>query len=82
MPAFAPSLLARAARNTYRLNSGQEYRIGRDDQADIPLADVRVSWEHAVLRTEGPLWVLEDRGSRNGTFAGSQRVSRLEISRP
>jgi ABC-type multidrug transport system ATPase subunit len=69
-------------RNTLRLDSGQEYRIGRDDRAEIPLADARVSWEHAVIRAEGPVWVLEDRGSRNGTFLGSERVGRLEITSP
>jgi ABC-type multidrug transport system ATPase subunit len=78
----APSLLVRTPRNTQRLNSGQEYRIGRDEHADIPLVDARVSWEHAVLRAEGPVWVLEDRGSRNGTFVGSERVMRLEITGP
>ena len=78
----APPLLVRTVRNTHRLDSGQVYRIGRDEQADIPLIDARVSWEHAVLRAEGPVWVLEDRGSRNGTFLGSERVGRLEISGP
>src|SRR5215472_16874063 len=78
----APPLLVRTVRNTHRLDSGQEYRIGRDERADIPLVDARVSWEHAVLRTEGSVWVLEDRGSRNGTFLGSERIMRLEISKP
>jgi ABC-type multidrug transport system ATPase subunit len=72
----------RTVRNTHRLVSGQEYRIGRDERADIPLVDARVSWEHAVLRAEGRVWVLEDRGSRNGTFLGSERIMRLEISKP
>jgi ABC transport system ATP-binding/permease protein len=78
----APPLLVRTVRSTHRLDSGQEYRIGRDDRADIPLADARVSWEHAVLRAEGLVWVLEDRNSRNGTFLGSDRVGRLEITEP
>ncbi len=78
----APPLLVRTVRNTHRLDSGQEYRIGRDDRADIPLIDARVSWEHAVIRAEGPVWVLEDQGSRNGTFLGSERVTRLEITSP
>jgi ABC-type multidrug transport system ATPase subunit/ABC-type multidrug transport system permease subunit len=72
----------RTVRNTHRLDSGQVYRIGRDERADIALVDARVSWEHAVLRTEGRVWVLEDRGSRNGTFLGSERIMRLEISKP
>jgi pSer/pThr/pTyr-binding forkhead associated (FHA) protein len=78
----APPLLVRTVRNTHRLDSGQEYHIGRDDRAEIPLADARVSWEHAVIRAEGPVWVLEDLGSRNGTFLGSERVNRLEITSP
>src|ERR1700761_1099243 len=78
----APPLLARTARNVHRLDSSQEYRIGRDDRADIPLVDARVSWEHAVIRAEGPVWILEDRGSRNGTFLGSERIQRLEITSP
>ncbi len=78
----APPLLVRTVRNTHRLDSGQEYRIGRDERADIPLVDARVSWEHAVLRVEGQVWVLEDRGSRNGTFLGSERIMRLDISKP
>jgi ABC-type multidrug transport system ATPase subunit len=69
-------------RNTHRLESGNEYHIGRDDRAEIPLADARVSWDHAVIRAEGPVWVLEDRGSRNGTFLGSERITRLEITSP
>jgi ABC-type multidrug transport system ATPase subunit len=69
-------------RNTHRLESGHEYHIGRDDRAEIPLADARVSWDHAVIRAEGPVWVLEDRGSRNGTFLGSERITRLEITSP
>ncbi|MGH3252842.1 MAG: FHA domain-containing protein, partial [Trebonia sp.] len=69
-------------RNTHRLDSGQEYRIGRDERADIPLIDARVSWEHAVIRAEGPVWVLEDLGSRNGTFLRSERITRLEITNP
>jgi ABC-type multidrug transport system ATPase subunit len=78
----APPLLVRTLRNTHRLDSGREYRIGRDESADIPLSDARASWNHAVIRAEGPVWVLEDAGSRNGTFLGNQRVNRMEITGP
>src|SRR5215469_7004158 len=61
-------------------NTGAEYRIGRDPSADISLDDSRVSWTHAVLRVENGTWVLEDRGSTNGTWVGVQRISRLEIT--
>src|SRR5580693_2526364 len=78
----APPLLVSTVRNTHRLDSGREYRIGRDDGSDIPLSDARTSWAHAVIRAEGPVWILEDAGSRNGTFVGGERISRLEISKP
>jgi ABC transport system ATP-binding/permease protein len=78
----APPLLVRTVRTTHRLESGAEYRIGRDDRADVPVNDPRVSWDHAVLYATGDGWVLEDRGSRNGTFLGAQKVSRLDITGP
>jgi ABC-type multidrug transport system ATPase subunit/ABC-type multidrug transport system permease subunit len=69
-------------RNTHRLNAGTEYRVGRNPGSDFELADARVSWDHAVLFTEGPTWVLEDRSSRNGTYLGTERVTRHEITGP
>ena len=78
----APALLVRTVRTTHRLEGGPEYRIGRDERADVPVNDPRVSWDHAVLYTVGNGWVLEDRGSRNGTFLGSEKVSRLDITGP
>ncbi len=61
-------------------NSKPEYSIGRDPNADIQLDDSRVSWHHAALRVEGGTWVLEDRGSTNGTWLGIDRMTRLEIT--
>jgi ABC transport system ATP-binding/permease protein len=78
----APPLLVRTVRTTHRLESGPEYRIGRDERADVPVNDPRVSWDHAVLYTVGDGWVLEDRGSRNGTFLGAEKISRLDIIGP
>jgi ABC-type multidrug transport system ATPase subunit/pSer/pThr/pTyr-binding forkhead associated (FHA) protein len=78
----APPLLVRTVRTTHRLEAGTEYRIGRDERADIPVNDPRVSWDHATLYASGGIWVLEDKGSRNGTYAGSERISRLNIDGP
>jgi ABC-type multidrug transport system ATPase subunit/pSer/pThr/pTyr-binding forkhead associated (FHA) protein len=78
----APALLVRTVRTTHRLESGSEYRIGRDERADIPVSDPRVSWDHAVLYAVGDGWVIEDRGSRNGTFLGAEKISRREITGP
>lgn len=78
-PHAAPSLLVRTRRSDHRLDSGTEYRIGRDPAADIVLTDARVSWRHAVLRADGQSWVLEDLGSTNGTYIGAERTSRVDI---
>jgi ABC transport system ATP-binding/permease protein len=78
----APPLLVRTVRTTHRLEGGTEYRIGRDERADIPVTDPRVSWEHAVLYVAGNSWVLEDKGSRNGTYLNAEKISRLDIDGP
>src|ERR1700733_3437347 len=78
----APPLLVRTVRPTHRLEAGTEYRIGRDESADITVTDPRVSWDHAVLYVSDGTWVLEDKGSRNGTYAGSERISKLTIDGP
>ena len=62
------------------LPPGSSYRVGRDPQADIVFTDPRVSWKHAVLRVDRGAWCLEDCGSSNGTFVGSQQVDRFEIT--
>jgi ABC-type multidrug transport system ATPase subunit/pSer/pThr/pTyr-binding forkhead associated (FHA) protein len=79
IPHAAPPLLVRTRRSDHRLDSGTEYRIGRDPAADIVLTDARVSWRHAILRADGQAWVLEDLGSTNGTYVGTERTSRVDI---
>jgi pSer/pThr/pTyr-binding forkhead associated (FHA) protein len=48
--------------------------IGRDEQNDLALASKKVSREHAEIRFERGRWVLEDRGSFNGTFLNANRL--------
>ena len=79
IPHAAPPLLVRTRRSDHRLDSGTEYRIGRDPAADIVLEDSRVSWRHAILRADGQSWVLEDLGSTNGTYVGTERTNRIDI---
>jgi cytochrome P450/NADPH-cytochrome P450 reductase len=61
------------------LAPGTGYLIGRDPQADIVVTDVRVSWQHAVLRVEDGHWVLADNGSTNGSYVGARRADRIEF---
>jgi ABC transport system ATP-binding/permease protein len=62
------------------LQAGASYRIGRDPDADIVVADPRVSWQHAVLSQQGGSWLLQDSGSTNGTFVSRQRVGQIAIT--
>ena len=79
-PPEAPALVVKTQGSDQTLRAGAQYRIGRDPQSDIVLSDSRVSWKHAVLRTDRDRWILEDQSSTNGTFVGAQRVNRIEIT--
>jgi cytochrome P450 / NADPH-cytochrome P450 reductase len=72
-------LVVRTGGSERSLPPGPAYLIGRDPKCDVVIADARVSWRHAVLRQEDGRWVLADRASTNGTYAGGQRVDRVEI---
>ncbi len=61
------------------LDPGRSYRLGRDPESEVVVDADLVSRTHAVLRFEGAHWVLEDAGSRNGTYANGRRVQRVVI---
>jgi hypothetical protein len=48
--------------------------MGRAPWVDLPLADRNVSHAHARLRLENGRVMLDDLGSRNGTFVGDVRI--------
>lgn len=49
--------------------------IGRDSVCDIVISDRQVSRQHARLTNTGKGVILEDLGSKNGTFVNNQPVS-------
>jgi len=61
--------------------SGASVTIGRDDAAEIRIADPIVSRRHAVVESTSNGWVLTDH-SRNGVFLDGQRVRQLMIAAP
>ncbi|AOT57365.1 FHA domain-containing protein [Streptomyces rubrolavendulae] len=71
----APELVADVGGHTTVLRPGRVYRVGRDPASDIPVADGRVSWHHAVLRAEDGRWTVRDEDSTNGTYADGRRVA-------
>src|ERR1035441_3043961 len=55
---------------------------GRDPNCDIPLAFPLVSWRHARLTRTPEGILVEDLGSRNGTYLNGVRVSGKVLARP
>ena len=54
--------------------------LGRGDGVGFELAGGETSRRHAEIRREGPLWVVSDLESRNGTFVNGQRVASAPLS--
>ena len=67
--ASEPSLVVRTGEGEHTLAAGRAYLVGRDPEADIMVADFRVSWHHAELRPTRGRWALADLGSSNGSYA-------------
>ena len=53
--------------------------IGRSPSADVFLDDVTVSRSHAVLSRDEHGYVIEDRGSLNGTYVNRRRVEKATL---
>ena len=75
----APSLVVRTGEGERSLAAGRAHLLGRDPQADIVVADPRVSWHHAEFRAQQGRWVLADLGSTNGSYADGRRADLIEI---
>jgi ABC transport system ATP-binding/permease protein len=74
------TLRARLNGQEYQFDDGRDIHVGRDPTSEIVSANPYVSREHVVVRQAGDGWVLEDRGSRGGTYLGGQRISSLPIT--
>ncbi|MGH9795016.1 MAG: SpoIIE family protein phosphatase, partial [Candidatus Acidiferrales bacterium] len=55
------------------------FRIGRQAGNELALRDSRISRQQAQIINEHGKYVLEDIGSRHGTFVNGQRVMRHEL---
>ena len=53
----------------------QPITFGRDDENDVVLTSLLASRVHAELRPEADGYVLQDRGSSNGTWVNGQQVT-------
>jgi pSer/pThr/pTyr-binding forkhead associated (FHA) protein len=54
--------------------TGPTFSIGRADESDLELAADTVSRLHALLVESEGRWLVEDRGSSNGTYLNGNRI--------
>src|SRR5436305_4671502 len=59
---------------------GETLHLGRAPENHIVVDDRQVSRSHAILKREGSHYILEDVGTRNGTYVNGQRVQRQPLS--
>src|SRR4051794_23191023 len=78
-PAAAPS--RHVLENVQRVVLGRGTAAGwrRDVDLEVRLPDGRMSSQHAILKRVMQRWVIEDAGSRNGTFVNGEQVERASL---
>jgi len=76
MPSTLPYLTVRDAFGNQREIeiSRTPFNLGRQSDNDLVLLDSRISRRHASILKDGDGYVLEDAGSRHGTFVNGERV--------
>jgi hypothetical protein len=58
---------------------GEGMTIGREAPADLVIEAPKLSRQHFRLHCTGDAVLLEDQGSRNGTFVNGRKVKRREL---
>ncbi|HWG21902.1 MAG TPA: FHA domain-containing protein [Terracidiphilus sp.] len=61
---------------------GSIMEIGRDPNCDVPLQFPMISWRHARLTRTAEGIVVEDLGSRNGTYVNNVRIAGKILIKP
>lgn len=51
-----------------------DFIIGRDDDVDMVIAERQVSRNHAIIRYDEDHYVLQDLGSKNGTYVNGVQI--------
>ncbi|MEE6138614.1 FHA domain-containing protein [Mycobacterium sp. 050128] len=59
--------------------AGQEVIVGRDQHADLRIADPRISRAHLILRFDQGRWLAIDNGSLNGTYVNGYRMPVVDL---
>ncbi|MGH3085842.1 MAG: FHA domain-containing protein, partial [Rubrobacteraceae bacterium] len=69
-----PRASLRSGNRVFEIEGGVSV-LGRDPDCELAVEDPRVSWRHAAIKLEGGAHVIEDLGSRNGTWLNDKRLA-------
>jgi len=69
-------------RSTHELKNSEPVSIGRSSRNSMVLADLSLSRHHAEILPDSDGWILQDAGSRNGTFLNGHRLQAPERLKP
>jgi transcriptional regulator with AAA-type ATPase domain len=75
VPGVAITFANHRARSRLFRWEGVALELGRAELAEAEGLDAAISRQHVRLTFEGGSWVVEDLGSRNGSFVGGERLS-------
>ena len=75
-----PKLILTTGAETYTLEVGKIFRIGRHPDNDLPLRESQVSRWHSEVRQEEDHYKLMDLDSLNGTYVNDQRLKSTKLS--
>lgn len=64
----------------FQLDESRETLIGRGLECDVTLTDPLCSRVHAVVSHQEGAWWLEDRESRNGSYAEDEPITRIRLT--
>lgn len=78
-PTQAAVLIEAAGQQRRVAISSFPFSMGRSDDCDATIADLRISRVHARIVTEDGQYVIVDAGSRHGTFVNGERRDRAPL---
>lgn len=78
-PKEAAILIDSAGQRGRVIISKSPFTVGRSEECDVSIPDVRVSRVHARFVAEDGAYFIEDAGSRHGTFVNGARCERLQL---
>ncbi|MHC4664126.1 MAG: FHA domain-containing protein [Planctomycetota bacterium] len=66
-------------REVISLGEKDQFSIGRSQNADIKIMDIKVSRSHSRIERRAEKFYIVDLGSRNGTYVNGERITTHEL---